>query len=62
MVKLKIDNKTVEVAKGTTLREAAVSVGIDIPVLCFFDQCKATGSCMVFLHFLHISSISRIQP
>ncbi len=47
MVKLKIDNKTVEVAKGTTLREAAVSVGIDIPVLCFFDQCKATGSCMV---------------
>lgn len=47
MVKLKIDGKPVEVAKGTTLRDAAVSVGIDIPVLCFFDQCKATGSCMV---------------
>lgn len=47
MVKLKIDNKPVEVAKGTTLLKAAASVGIDIPVLCFFDQCKATGSCMV---------------
>lgn len=47
MVKLKIDNKPVEVAKGTTLRDAAASAGIDIPVLCFFDQCKATGSCMV---------------
>ena len=34
-VKLTIDNKIVEVPKGTTILEAAQSVGIRIPTLCY---------------------------
>lgn len=37
LVKLKIDNKTVEVPKGTTIYKAAKSIGIDIPVLCYME-------------------------
>ncbi|MBN2348772.1 MAG: iron hydrogenase small subunit [Bacteroidales bacterium] len=36
-VKLTIDNKTVEVEKGTTIYKAAKTIGIDIPVLCYMD-------------------------
>lgn len=34
-VKLTIDNKEVEVPKGTTIYKAAKEIGIDIPVLCY---------------------------
>lgn len=37
MVKLIIDNKQVEVPKGTTIYKAAKQVGIEIPVLCYMD-------------------------
>ena len=37
MVKLTIDNKQVEVPKGTTIYKAAKQVGIDIPTLCYMD-------------------------
>lgn len=36
MIKLTIDNKNVEVAKGTSILHAAKSVGIKIPTLCYF--------------------------
>ncbi|MGD9978124.1 MAG: NADH-dependent [FeFe] hydrogenase, group A6 [Bacteroidales bacterium] len=36
-VKLTIDNRQVEVPKGTTIYKAAKSLGIDIPVLCYMD-------------------------
>jgi NADP-reducing hydrogenase subunit HndD len=36
-VKLTIDNKTVEVPRGTTIYKAAKNLGIDIPVLCYMD-------------------------
>ncbi|MCF8303988.1 MAG: [FeFe] hydrogenase, group A [Bacteroidales bacterium] len=36
-IKLTIDNKTVEVEKGTTVYQAAKKLGIDIPVLCYMD-------------------------
>jgi NADP-reducing hydrogenase subunit HndD len=36
-VKLTIDNKQVEVPKGTTIYKAARKLGIDIPVLCYMD-------------------------
>ncbi|KAB2871719.1 MAG: 2Fe-2S iron-sulfur cluster binding domain-containing protein [Bacteroidales bacterium] len=36
-VKLTIDNREVEVPKGTTIYKAAKSLGIDIPVLCYMD-------------------------
>ena len=36
-IKLTIDNKQVEVAKGTNLVEAAASAGIRIPTLCYMN-------------------------
>ncbi len=36
-IKLTIDNKTVEVEKGTTINKAASMLGIDIPVLCYME-------------------------
>ncbi|MFW6096313.1 MAG: NADH-dependent [FeFe] hydrogenase, group A6 [Bacteroidota bacterium] len=36
-VKLTIDNKEVEVPKGTTIHKAAKEIGIDIPVLCYMN-------------------------
>jgi len=36
-VKLTIDNKQVEVPRGTTIYKAARKLGIDIPVLCYMD-------------------------
>ncbi|MDP4281071.1 MAG: NADH-dependent [FeFe] hydrogenase, group A6 [Bacteroidota bacterium] len=37
LVKLTIDGKETEVEKGTTILQAAKTVGIDIPTLCFFE-------------------------
>ena len=37
MVKLTIDNKMVEVPKGTTIYKAARKTGVEIPVLCYMD-------------------------
>ena len=36
-IKLTIDNREVEVAKGTTILKAAAQMGIDIPTLCNFE-------------------------
>ena len=36
-IKLTIDNREVEVPKGTTILKAAQSLGIDIPTLCHFE-------------------------
>lgn len=35
MIKLTIDNKEVEVAKGTTMLNAAKQIGVEIPTLCY---------------------------
>ena len=36
-VKLIIDNRQIEVERGTTIHKAAKEIGIDIPVLCYMD-------------------------
>ena len=36
-VKLTIDNKEIEVQKGTTIYKAAKELGIDIPTLCYME-------------------------
>ena len=45
MVRLTIDNKIVEVEKGTTILHAAESVGIKIPTLCYIKDLLPDGSC-----------------
>ena len=36
-IKLTIDNKEIEVPRGTTIYKAAKELGIDIPTLCYMD-------------------------
>lgn len=45
MVHLTIDNKEVEVPKGTTILQAARKANIDIPTLCYLKGINAIGDC-----------------
>jgi len=47
LVTLTIDGKQVTVEEGTTIIEAAKSVGIDIPSLCYLKDINVIGSCRV---------------
>ncbi len=47
MVKITIDGITTEVPKGTTILEAAESVGIRIPRLCYFKEINEVAACRV---------------
>ena len=49
MIKLTIDDKEVEVAEGTTLLEAAKSLKIKIPTLCYNTYLKPYGGCRMCL-------------
>lgn len=46
-MKIRIDNKEVEVEKGQTVLEAASKVGIKIPTLCHSNEVEHYSSCMV---------------
>jgi len=47
MVTLTIDGKQVTVPEGTPIIEAARTVGIDIPSLCYLKDINVIGSCRV---------------
>jgi len=47
MVKIKIDNKSIEVPEGTTILEAAAGAGIKIPTLCYLKERNEIGACRV---------------
>ncbi|PRR81535.1 NADH-dependent [FeFe] hydrogenase, group A6 [Clostridium vincentii] len=50
MINFKIDKKEIQVAKGTTVLEAARSIGIKIPSLCYLkdvNKCSACRICVV---------------
>lgn len=47
MVKLTIDNQEVTVKEGTTIMDAAESLGIPIPKLCFLKEINEIGACRV---------------
>ncbi len=44
-VSLTIDGKTATVPIGSTILEAARSIGIEIPTICFHEACTANGLC-----------------
>ncbi len=48
-VNLTIDNQPVTVPKGTTILNAARSIGIKIPTLCHMEGVVSPGSCRVCL-------------
>ena len=45
-LKLTIDGRETEVAQGATVLDAARSLGIDIPTLCFLEKCGPATSCL----------------
>ncbi len=47
MVKLKIDQKAIEVPEGSTIMDAANIAGIPIPKLCFLKDINEIGACRV---------------
>ncbi len=47
MVKLKIDQKAIEVPDGSTIMDAANIAGIPIPKLCFLKDINEIGACRV---------------
>jgi ferredoxin len=49
MPKLLIDNQEVEVPAGSTILDAARKLGINIPTLCFREDCSPSTSCMACL-------------
>ena len=49
VVRVKIDNREIEVAAGSTILDAAEKLGIEIPTMCFMKGCEALTSCMVCL-------------
>jgi ferredoxin len=44
-VTLVIDDKEVKAKKGTTILQAARSVGIEIPTLCYHEKLSPYGAC-----------------
>ncbi len=49
MITLTIDGKTVQVEPGTTVLEAALANGIDIPRLCYHPELVPSGGCRLCL-------------
>ena len=47
MINLIIDEKSVQVPEGTTIIQAALDNGIDIPSLCYLKECSNIGKCGV---------------
>jgi len=45
MIELTIDGKTIKVEEGTTILQAAKSVGIKIPHLCYHESLSPSSSC-----------------
>src|SRR5574340_774977 len=45
MIKLTIDGKTIEVAEGTTVLDAAKMLNIEIPTLCHHPKLTPFGGC-----------------
>ncbi|MDH3868853.1 MAG: 2Fe-2S iron-sulfur cluster-binding protein, partial [Desulfuromonadales bacterium] len=47
MINLKIDGKEVQIAPGATILDAAETLGIKIPTLCYLKKVSPTGACRV---------------
>ena len=46
---LKIDNQEIEVKSGTTVLQAALKQGIEIPYYCYHPALEVVGSCRMCL-------------
>jgi len=49
MVECNIDGESVSARDGASILEAALSIGIEIPAICYDGRCKPNGSCRMCL-------------
>ncbi len=47
MIQLELDGKTIRVAKGSTLLDAAQAAGIEIPIICYHEATTPNGLCRI---------------
>jgi len=60
LITLTIDGRTARAARGTTILEAARTVGIDIPYYCYHPGLSIVGSCRMCL--VEIERSPKLQP
>ena len=60
MVTLSIDGRTVTVPEGTTILEAARSIHIDIPTLCYLKDINEIGACRICM--VEVEGQPRLVP
>ena len=60
MVKITIDDKTIEVENGTTVLNAARQLGVDIPTLCDHPELTPYGGCRLCL--VEVEGARTLQP
>lgn len=59
MINLTIDGKAVTVLKGTTVFQAAKSMGIEVPIFCYQDRMPPFGACRVCL--VEVEKMPKLQ-
>ncbi|UCH96859.1 MAG: (2Fe-2S)-binding protein [Candidatus Aminicenantes bacterium] len=62
MVLLKINNKEVKVNEGTTILEAARSIGVNIPTLCHHEAITPYGACRLCTVEVESGGRKRLLP
>lgn len=60
MVKLTIDGREANVREGSTLLEAAASVGIEIPTLCYLKELNEISACRICM--AEVEGYERLVP
>ncbi|QFI69057.1 NADH-quinone oxidoreductase subunit NuoG [Sinorhizobium alkalisoli] len=60
MVSVTIDGQVLEVAAGSTVLQAAESLGIEIPTFCYWKRLPPLASCRMCL--VEIEGLRRLQP
>jgi formate dehydrogenase major subunit len=60
MIKLTIDDKTIEVQEGTTVLEAAQQAGIYVPTLCHHEKLTPYGGCRLCM--VEVEGARTLQP
>ncbi|MBO7739374.1 MAG: (2Fe-2S)-binding protein, partial [Oscillospiraceae bacterium] len=58
MVNITIDGRAVSVAEGTSILDAARSIGVDLPTLCYLKGYNDIGACRVCL--VEVKGIERL--
>ncbi len=59
MINLTIDGKRITVPQGTTVYQACLQIGIEIPIFCYLDRLPPFGACRVCL--VEVEKMSKPQ-